>query len=174
MPTIYPPPYPNPDEKGWYLDVFNEDKLGERGAKGAKAPNVVTLMDMPERDADGNILTDAEGNTKTKEQNFYHLAIDDPTLPKLENWENDDLRFLLPKEPPEIQTCEDKCAEAQKLRKKKCTALRKRVQVALKEAGCPSKVIPYSSTHHSTSSSSAKSSSTTSAAQRRFRRKVRK
>lgn len=59
-------------------------------------------------------------------------------------WESDKLSLGdLPPLIVEPKTCQDKCDEAEKLTRKKCEILRKRVQEALKHAGCPSKVTGY-------------------------------
>jgi len=50
------------------------------------------------------------------------------------------LAVLPPIEPQEPETCEQKCAETMRKQKENCGVLRKRVAMALKKAGCPSKV----------------------------------
>jgi len=50
------------------------------------------------------------------------------------------LNILPPIEPQEPETCEQKCAETMRKQRENCGVLRKRVAMALKKAGCPSKV----------------------------------
>ena len=59
-------------------------------------------------------------------------------------WESSKLSIgQLPKHEGPPDTCAETCADKARVRAQKCSVLRKRVALALKEAGCPSKVSPH-------------------------------
>ena len=59
-------------------------------------------------------------------------------------WESSELSMgQLPKHDGPPDTCAETCADQARVRAQKCAVLRKRVALALKEAGCPSKVSPH-------------------------------
>jgi hypothetical protein len=63
----------------------------------------------------------------------------DPTW-DLNSWRTGDLTMYVPL-PDEPVTCEDICKEEHKKADEKCSIARKRVELGLKKAGCPSKVL---------------------------------
>lgn len=67
-------------------------------------------------------------------QNAY-----DETIP-LEDWLTKPLSMEVPM-PDEPVTCEDICKKKHKDADEKCSAARKRIELGLKKAGCPSKVL---------------------------------
>lgn len=60
-----------------------------------------------------------------------------------------------------IPTCWDECKEQHRLREEKCTEVRKRVELALKTAGCPTKVVAIKQKMPSCGGSRRKKSTTT-------------
>jgi hypothetical protein len=81
----------------------------------------------------------------------YFQNIDDPRWSAegdnaTKNWALDDLNLgQLPVDEPAKVSCAQTCAEKAGERRKKCDILRKRVALALKKAGCPSKVTGFTS-----------------------------
>ena len=73
----------------------------------------------------------------------FHVNIDDPRY-TIARFKSDPLSLgRLPALEVEEVTCDDRCAQQKAERVKKCNVLRKRVALALKKAGCPSKVTPH-------------------------------
>ena len=89
------------------------------------------------------------------------LNIDDPNFEE-SNWRADPMVLELAELDEGPKDCEDTCAEKMKKRAENCSLLRKRVAQALKEAGCPSKVIPYKTQKSKCSGGSAKKAFTAS------------
>ena len=58
----------------------------------------------------------------------------------VEGWRTNRVHMKLLTEPTPT-SCEETCAEKARIRKQKCAEVRKRVQLSLKEAGCPSRVM---------------------------------
>jgi hypothetical protein len=81
----------------------------------------------------------------------YFQNIDDPRWSaegdsKTKNWALDELNLgQLPVDEPAKVSCAQTCAEKAGERRKKCDILRKRVALALKKAGCPSKITGFTS-----------------------------
>ena len=97
----------------------------------------------------------------------FHANIDDPAFgldqdPTLTKLRIDPLSLgNLPKLEAEEETCDDRCAQEKAERVKKCNVLRKRVALALKKAGCPSKVTAYSTGKRATKKKAATKKKTT-------------
>lgn len=60
--------------------------------------------------------------------------------------------------------CKEYCKQIEKAEAKRCAMIREKVALVLKQAGCPSKVTPYSSSRKSTTSTTSKTSTTASTA----------
>jgi hypothetical protein len=58
----------------------------------------------------------------------------------LDKWKSEPLSMMVPLEDEPI-TCEDICKQEHKKADEKCSVARKRVELGLKKAGCPSKVL---------------------------------
>jgi hypothetical protein len=62
------------------------------------------------------------------------------TTKDLNAWATGELSMFLPL-PEEPETCEDICKQKHKDADEKCSVARKRIELGLKKAGCPSKVL---------------------------------
>jgi hypothetical protein len=78
--------------------------------------------------------TAAAGNGAEAVQNAYDPKTD------LNAWTTGELSMFLPL-PDEPVTCEDICKQKHKDADEKCSVARKRIELGLKKAGCPSKVL---------------------------------
>ena len=114
----------------------NNNQSGNNNSANNSADPVAMWVDM--LGAGGE--TAAEGGPGTGDGTFPN--IDDENY-NVEKFRHDPLNLNIPPLEPEKKTCEQECAEKMAERRKRCNEVRKRVALALKEAGCPSKVTGY-------------------------------
>jgi hypothetical protein len=117
-----------PEEEIVFEDVIGGDVDGKEVAAGG--PGVFS----------GGAISSSLGGAVI--ERFYHSNIDDPAY-TLQKWRQEPLNLIMPGIEPEKKTCEQECTEKMAERRKRCNEVRKRVALALKEAGCPSKVTGY-------------------------------
>ena len=80
-------------------------------------------------------------NTKTSTNNMFETIFDeDATLADYMD-EKHDITMLLPPIKKDVFSCEDTCREKNKKADEKCKVVRKRVEEALKKAGCPTRLV---------------------------------
>lgn len=127
---------------------YHKDVIGDIG-KDPWTSGASNYMD-PLKRASANGMGPFQGDQdpynvkyKTGQESFQFPNIDDPNV-DASYWETNPMSLTLdPKDiPPKEVTCESVCQERAKVRRENCKALRDRVSIALKQAGCPTKLVP--------------------------------
>lgn len=91
--------------------------------------------------ADADVTIGMAPNTDSVSGNKFETVFDETV--GLEKYldETQNITLLIPPIKKEVNTCEDTCKEKNRIADEKCKIIRKRVEEALKKAGCPTRLV---------------------------------